>query len=110
MADKEIELPVVIEKKMLSGITRLRGGVNSDSVTIGPTSYAKDTLVFLGFRGRIDLRDKLYHGVFVFRKAQPKDTDNDALKVADLPQANKPAPKARATTKKTGSEVKHGIH
>lgn len=109
MTDKELALPAIVEKQMLGGIVRLRGGINSDPVTIGATAYAKDTLVFLGFAGRINVKTGLYEGAYMFRVVQPKDADNNALRVADLPRAATHSSKAKGAPKKTESEVKHGV-
>ena len=83
-----LETPVVLNRDMVTAIMRLRGGVNTDMVAIGETDYEKDTLLFLGFKGKYSPSDGLFHGFYVYRLAQPKDADNDGLRVAGLPRVN----------------------
>lgn len=75
-ATKTYEIPAVIDKSDIPVLAKQKGLANAGPLVLpGVTqNFAALSLVFLGQKMRIDLKDKKYKGVLVFGNADPNLT------------------------------------
>lgn len=82
----EYELPVTLASKQLRTVVAMRGQVLLDPIMVqGVTVHEGGTLVLLGFAGNVG-DDKLCHGHYRFRRAQPSDEEREQCVLSDLPE------------------------
>ena len=62
-----IEIPAVIDKADIKPIVKMRGAVNSDTVTLSGREFGPRTLVFRGFTGACDKVSGKWVGVYRFK-------------------------------------------
>lgn len=85
-----IEVDAIIQKSDISAVGSLKGKVNYFVVIINDVEYASGSLVFEGFVGRVNLDDKLYHGVYRFTPAENDKAYESFSFLAGLPGFGKP--------------------
>lgn len=96
----DVAVPAICRKAHLAENTRKRGQYNSVAYKAGGVSHAAGTLVYLGFESEQGKQaDGCWHGNFLFRLAQNRDTEADGMDLTKLlTVASAPAEPVRGKT------------
>lgn len=63
--------PIAITKDALAGLYGFRQASNEHPIVIDGREWAAGSMIFVGFKGRLMLEDRLYHGVLRFSAPSP---------------------------------------